>query len=204
MGDIFDKIIWLIVGGTVTICVQRILAHLNEKRSQFRIYRLAFKGFPDFHKQLFFKGLTTDIWERHIPMHLRDHCITFVFFLESIGRAVAKDVRWTVHAINGSGIAAHMFLVEKTAICGRLETKKKEDKELIATWKYINPGDEIELHLLVAGIDNPNDVEIGIDGEGIEVTERVLLQKSIQAIMCTGQIPILESSTELEAKDKQS
>ena len=172
----------------VTLCAQRVLA--RDKRSQFRIYRLAFRGFPKYHRRLFFDGLTDEVWEAKIPSHLRDHCITFVFFLEAVGRAVAKDVRVAVHAKKETGIVAHQFLVAKTAICGRLQTKTVDDKELVATWKYINPGDDIELHLLVTGIDDPNDVEIGVDGEGIEVTERFLLHKAIEAIACVEEAPI--------------
>jgi hypothetical protein len=92
----------------VTLCAQRVLA--RDKRSQFRIYRLAFRGFPEYHRRLLFDGLTDELWEAKIPSHLRDHCITFVFFLEAVGRAVAKDVRVAVHAKKGTGIVAHQFL----------------------------------------------------------------------------------------------
>ena len=190
MGEVVEKLLLLVAGGAVTFLVQRVLAHLNERRSRLRVSRFAFRGFPEFHRQLFFDGQTDEVWQNQIPPHLRDRCITYIFFLESIGRAVAKDVSIAVHAKNGSGIVAHKFLVERTAICGRLETSAVEDKELVAKWKYINPGDAIDLHLLVTGIDDPDDVEIGVDGEGIEVTERFHLQKCIHAIGCARSAPI--------------
>lgn len=185
-----EKVLLILIGGAVTFVVQRVLARFNEKRCRLRVFRLAFRGFPEYHRKLFFHGLSNEIWNTKIPPHLRDHCITFVFFLESAGRAVAKDVKITVHAKRGTGIVAHRFQVAKTAICSRLETKEVEDKELITTWKFINPGDDIELHVLVTGIDDPGDVEIGVDGEGIEVTERFLLNKSISAIVCAGDAPM--------------
>ncbi|MFH1921298.1 MAG: hypothetical protein ABIP48_15645 [Planctomycetota bacterium] len=195
MGENFEKLIWLIVGACVAYVLQRVLAWRNEKRGRIQTFQLAFRGFPDFHKQLFFEGLTPEVWNTQIPPHLRDHCITFVFYLESTGRAVIKDLRVTVDAKNGSGIAAHKFLVERTVICDRLKIEQTEDKRLIADWKYINPGDEIELHLLVAGIDDPNNVEIGVDAEGTDIHERFLMQKSIQAIVCAGQTPMSATPT---------
>ena len=186
----FEKVVWLVVGACVAYVLQRVLAWRNEKRGQVQTFRLAFPGFPDVHKQLFFKGLTPEIWDTHIPSHLRDHCITFVYYLVSTGQAVIKDLNLTVDAKNGSGIAAHQFLVEKTVICDRLEIEKIEDTRLIAHWKYINPGDEIELHLLVAGIDDPDNVEIGVDAEGLDVRDRFSLQKSIQTIVWAGAVPL--------------
>ena len=169
--------------------MQRLLARRNEKKARFHVHGLAFRGFPEFHPNLFYRGLPEEIW-REVPSELRDHCITFVYFIQSVGTAIAKDVRWTVHAKNGSGIVAHQFLVERSAICGRLETKETEDKERVFTWKFINPGDEIELHLLATGIDDPVKIEFGLDGEGIEIKKRMLINKSIQSIMCVGDIPL--------------
>jgi hypothetical protein len=165
--EMLEKIALLLIGGIVTFVVQRLLASRNEKKAKFQIHSIAFRGFPDFHRQLLYKNFSNDVWEQAVPSELRDRCITFVCFFDSVGTAVAKDVRMTVHAKNGAGIVVHQFLVDRTAICGRLDTKQNEDKELVCTWKYINPGDEIELHLLVTGIDDPKDIEIGIDGEGI-------------------------------------
>jgi hypothetical protein len=133
MGEVLDKLLWLIVGACVTYVLQRLLAARNEKRPKIRTYRFSFRGFPNSHKALFFPGLTEELWEAKIPPRLRDHCITVVVFIESVGNGVAKDVRLTVDAKNNSGIAAHTFLVDKAVICERLETKKVEDKRLVAT-----------------------------------------------------------------------
>lgn len=67
--------------------------------------------------------------------------------------------------------------------------KRRKTKERVFTWKFINPGDEIELHLLATGIDDPVKIEFGLDGEGIELKKRMLINKSIQSIMCVGDIP---------------
>jgi hypothetical protein len=188
--DAAEKAFFLVVGGLIAICVQRISARLNEKRGRVHYFRLVFRGFPDAHKCVLFPGLTSEIWESKVPAGLRDHCMTVAFFMESVGRAVIKDLRVTVDAKNGSGIAAYQFAVAKSVICDRLETKEVEDQRVIANWKYINPGEEIELYVLIAGIDDPRNVEIGVDAEGIEVKERKMLQKSIQAMMSSQQMPL--------------
>jgi hypothetical protein len=62
----------------------------------------------------------------------------------------------------------------------------------VATWKYLNPGDTFELHVLVAGIDDPRDVEIGVDAEGADIQEHRSLEKAIQAVLRAGQEPMSE------------
>jgi hypothetical protein len=190
LSDFTEKVVFALIGGGITLLVQRIQTALNEKRSRFQVHRLAFRGLAPFHQQLFWNGLTDDIWQKHVPTHLRDTAVTYVFFVKAVGRAVAKDVRVTVHARNGAGIAAHMFLVDRTAICERLTTSTEEDRKLVGKWGYINPGDAIELHLLGVGVTTPDDIEIGIDGEGIEVTNCFLRQETITALACTGRKPV--------------
>ena len=101
---------------------------------------------------------------------------------------IINDLKVTVDAKNNSGIVTHTFLVDRTAICERLETKTEEDKRLIANWKYVNPGDAIDLHLLAAGVNDPEDVEIGVDAEGVEVRHSMLFNKCVNAMMLTGQV----------------
>jgi hypothetical protein len=185
-----EKVLIAVLGGVITLVVQRIQAALNERHSSFHVHRLAFRGLAPFHQQLFWNGLTDEIWQTRVPAHLRDTAVTYVFFVKAVGKAVAKDVRVTAHARNGAGIAAHMFLVDRTAICERLTTRTEEDRQLVATWGYINPGDAIELHLLGVGVTSPDDIEISIDGEGIKVINCFLRQETISAIACTGSKPI--------------
>jgi hypothetical protein len=191
--DSLEKVAFLIVGGAITILVQRINTRINEKRGRIEYFQVAFRGLPESHRQMILPGLTNALWQS-IPPEMRDHCITFVFFMESVGRAVIKDVRITVDAKGGSGIVAHQFQVARRVMCERLETKEVEDKRLIANWKYVNPGEEIELYVLVAGIDDPENVDIGIDAEGVEFRRRLMLQKSLQAMMVAGQATMSRAS----------
>src|SRR5207248_3093771 len=109
--------------------------------------------------------------------HLRDHCITFVFFIESTGRSVIKDVRVRVDAKGGSGIAHFTFSVDRPVVCDRLTTSRVEDKQIVGVWRYLNPGDLIALHVLVTGIDDPKNVELSVDAEGAEVFASTLCTK---------------------------
>ncbi|HUY88100.1 MAG TPA: hypothetical protein VMV10_05170 [Pirellulales bacterium] len=201
MSGALERLAWLLAGGVITLLFQIVSARLNEKRGRLRWFSVPFRGFPDFHKRLFFDGLTADVWESRIPPRLRDRCITFVFYIESVGRGTIKDLRVTLDARNGAGIVAHKFLVEKTIVCDRLNTETIDDKRLIAKWGYLNPGEELELHVLVTGIDAAENLEFGVDAEGIECSERLSIEKSLQAILRVGQAPMTSVNSTCERSD---
>jgi hypothetical protein len=60
--EYIGKFVWIIVGGIATICTQRILLRLNEKKKRLSIFRLAYKGFSESHRNILYPNLTTEIW----------------------------------------------------------------------------------------------------------------------------------------------
>lgn len=180
MNEYLDKIVFLLFGGVVALVVQQIFYKLHEKTKIIKVRQIAFQGLPDSH-MFFFDGLTKDMWEKAIPSEIRDNCITVIYFLMSAGRGVIKDLKITLETKNNGDIASYQFQVDRQIICERLSESKPSPSRLEAVWQYVNPGEVIDLHALVSGTTNPEDIELGVDGEGVQVKKGAFLTRCVLA-----------------------
>lgn len=185
MYEVAKNLLLLLVGALITFGIQRLLHTVHEKTKKVSFCKLAFRGHTGFHNQVF--GIEEEVWRTKFPPHLRDSAMTYVFFVESSGRGTITDLRIRIDAKNGSGIGPWQFQVDSTVKCERLTTTSDADKRLVATCKYLNPGEQIVLYLIAAAVKSESDIEIGVDGEGVTVAEGLFLEKMIETVLVAGQ-----------------
>lgn len=98
--------------------------------------------------------------------------VIVTYAIESIGNCEIKDCRISVRASQSDSIFRWNFYVDNEIKCQRLHVEATSEKTLQFKWDFINPGDRIELVLLVAPCADPKCIEIGIDAEGTKVDYR--------------------------------
>jgi hypothetical protein len=194
MAELLDKLGFLLLGALVTYVVQRILHERHEKSKVIKTGKIAFRGLPESHLFLF-RGLTKELWEAKIPPELREQYLTVVYFLVSTGRGVINDLRLRLRVPPHGNILSYQFQVEHEIICGRLDERRKDQNTVEVNWKYLNPGDVIDLHVFVDGITDPSQVELEVDGEGVTVKKGVFLTRCVMMTASAAQPPLTAQRT---------
>lgn len=92
--------------------------------------------------------------------------------IESVGNSTITDVTMKLETMKNEEILRWVFHVDDDVKCRRLSTITNTPSLLEVTWSFINPGEALELVLLVAPCRNAHCIHLGIDAEGLEVDSR--------------------------------
>lgn len=144
--------------------VAAIRLHKRTRPQQkLKVSKRTFQGVPSDGDYLFGE-IKCELDDSHL-----NKCLAAAFQITAFGNEVIRNLRINASSSGEGRLVAFHYWVDQQVICERLTVHESPPDELKSEWNYINPEDVLNLHLLFLGTENPDDVILEIDAEGLEL-----------------------------------
>ncbi len=95
----------------------------------------------------------------------------FYYRLKNSSQIIARNVKVRIELQNDVKLLRYTFLVQQQVVCERLETDERSTPPKFK-WSYINPGEVIDLELVIVPYLGTSDVKLEVDGEYVLFEEK--------------------------------
>lgn len=163
MPEILAAVVGALVGAICTyVATKRLQEHQRETR-RIKVSKRTFTGVPADGLYLLNRvGEDVGDWSRLLTVRI---------LVTSFGNAVINNLKINASGRRTARLVEFYYWVDQGVKCERLLLHEEPPGKLRSEWRFVNPEDAIQLHLLFVDTESPEDAKIEIDAEGVEIEQ---------------------------------